>query len=109
MGRGESLRWRAHAVGRSGDLAAAERNATEALHIAMRSGARLLEAESARDLGVLRGLMGDRAGGTKELRRALALFTELGARREAQEIAALIQRPTPNRRLQRIDPDAPPS
>jgi tetratricopeptide (TPR) repeat protein len=105
VGRGESLRWRAHAVGRAGDLATAERNATEALHIAMRSGARLLEAQSARDLGVLRGLMGDRAGGIKELRRALALFTELGARKEAVEIAALIQRPTPNRSLQRIDPD----
>lgn len=105
VGRGESLRWRAHAIGRAGDLVTAERNATEALHIAMRSGARLLEAQSARDLGVLRGLMGDRAGGVKELRRALALFTQLGARREAQEIAALIQRPTPNRSLQRIDPE----
>lgn len=106
VGRGESLRWRAHALGRAGDLAAAERNATEALHIAMRSGARLLEAQSARDLGILRGLMGDRAGGVKELRRALALFTELGAQSEATEIGKLIQRPTPNRSLPRIELDS---
>jgi tetratricopeptide (TPR) repeat protein len=109
VGRGESLRWRAHALGRAGDYAGAERNAGEALHIAMRAGARLLEAQSARDLGVLRGLLGDRAGGVKELRRALALFTQLGARAEATEIGLLLQRPTPNRPLARIplDPDGP--
>jgi tetratricopeptide (TPR) repeat protein len=106
VGRGESLRWRAHALGRAGDLVWAERNAAEALNIAMRAGARLLEAQSARDLGVLRGLMGDRAGGVKELRRALALFTSLGARREATEVGMMLQRPTPNRSLRRIeDPD----
>ncbi|MDB4915052.1 MAG: metal dependent phosphohydrolase [Gemmatimonadetes bacterium] len=103
VGRGESLRWRAHALGRSGNLVWAERNAAEALNIAMRAGARLLEAQSARDLGVLRGLMGDRAGGAKELRRALALFTSLGARKEATEVGAMIQRPTPNRSLRRIE------
>ena len=53
VGRGEALRWRSHALGRSGDLFAAERNASEALHIAMRCGARLLEAEASRDTGVL--------------------------------------------------------
>ena len=110
VGRGEALRWRAHALGRTGDHLEAERNATEALHIAMRSGARLLEAESARTVGVLRGLLGDRAGGIKQLRHALALFSELGAKREAKEVGALLQRPTPARTLERIvaEPDAEP-
>jgi tetratricopeptide (TPR) repeat protein len=94
------------ALGRAGDHLEAERNASEALHIAMRCGARLLEAESARTVGVLRGLLGDRAGGIKQLRHALALFSELGARREAKEVGALLQRPTPNRSLERITPDS---
>ena len=105
VGRGEALRWRAHALGRAGQHLLAERNASEALHIAMRAGARLLEAQAARDLGVLRGLLGDRAGGVKELRRALALFTELGAKREAADVGALLQHPTPNRSLQRLPPE----
>ncbi|MDQ2667409.1 MAG: tetratricopeptide repeat protein [Gemmatimonadota bacterium] len=105
VGRGEALRWRAHALGRAGDHQQAERDATEALHIANRCGARLLEAESARAVGVLRGLLGDRAGGIKQLRNALALFTELGEKREAKEVGALLQRPTPARSLQRIVPD----
>ena len=72
---------------------------------------RALEAESARTLGVLRGLMCDRAGGLKQLRHALALFSALGAKREAKEVGALIQRPTPARSLARVAPhregDAP--
>ena len=103
VGRGEALRWNALALGRIGDQVAAERLAAEALQIAMRSGSRLLEAESARDLGVLRGLLGDRAGSVKLLRRALAVFTELGAKRDAADVAALLQRPTPARSLERID------
>jgi tetratricopeptide (TPR) repeat protein len=102
VGRGEALRWRAHALGRAGHHLEAERNASEALHIAMRSGSQLLEAEAARTVGVLRGLMGDRAGAQKQLRHALALFTQLGARREAKEIAALLKRPTPARSLDRV-------
>ncbi len=105
VGRAEALRWRAHALGRAGEHVEAERNASEAMHIAMRSGTRLLEAEAARTVGILRGLLGDRAGGIKQLRRALALFTELGAKREAKEIGALLQRPTPARSLERVMPD----
>ncbi|MEP7002786.1 MAG: tetratricopeptide repeat protein [bacterium] len=93
VGRGEALRWRAHALGRAGTHVEAERNASEALHIAMRCGARLLEAESARTVGVLRELMGDRAGGAKQLRHALALFTELGAKRDASEVETLLEGP----------------
>jgi tetratricopeptide (TPR) repeat protein len=105
VGRGEALRWRAHAIGRAGEPAAAERNAAEALQIAMRCGARLLEAETARDLGVLRGQLGDRAAAIKLLRRSLALFGELGARREAAEVTALLARPTPERSLRAVAPD----
>jgi hypothetical protein len=90
-------------LGRAGDRPAAERDAREALQIAVRSGARLLEAEAARDLGVLLGLLGDRTNGGKQLHRALALFTELGARRKATEVASLLRRPTPTRSLERID------
>jgi tetratricopeptide (TPR) repeat protein len=106
VGRGEALRWRAHALARAGNHLEGERNASEALHIAMRSGSHLLEAEAARTVGVLRGLMGDRAGAQKQLRHALALFTQLGARREAREITSLLQRPTPTRTLDRVP--APP-
>jgi tetratricopeptide (TPR) repeat protein len=92
VGRGEALRWRARALARDGETMAAERNAGEALQIAMRAGARLLEAEAARDLGELRRLLGDRAGGTRLLERAEALFVELGARREAAEVGELLRR-----------------
>ncbi|MEO7457079.1 MAG: tetratricopeptide repeat protein [Gemmatimonadaceae bacterium] len=105
VGRGEALRWRAHASGRAGHALAAERDALEAQHIAIRCGARLLEAESARELGTLRATLGDRSGSIKQLRRALSLFTALGARREANEIAALLPRVTPTR-VRRVDPGA---
>jgi tetratricopeptide (TPR) repeat protein len=103
VGRGEALRWRGHALGRAGELAAAERSTTEAVQIAMRSGARLLEAEAARDLGILRGMLGDIEGGEKLLRRALGLFTELGIQREADAIDAQLRLTTPARTLARID------
>jgi tetratricopeptide (TPR) repeat protein len=90
-GRGEALRWRARALARDGETVLAERNASEALQLAMRAGARLLEAETARDLGELRTLLGDQAGARKLLERAEALFVELGARREAAEVAARLR------------------
>jgi tetratricopeptide (TPR) repeat protein len=93
VGRGEALRWMAHATRRTGDLVTAERSATAALHIAMRAGARLLEAEAARELADIRGALGDAAGRLKFLHRAGALFTQLGARREAHEIATAIAHP----------------
>ena len=105
VGRGEALRWRAHASSRLGNLATAERDATEAQQIAIRCGARLLEAEAARELGHLRALQGDRAGSNKQFRRALSLFTALGARREAGEVARLLPRVTPAR-VRRVDPTA---
>ncbi len=105
VGRGEALRWRAHATARAGNPAGAERDALEAQQIAIRCGARLLEAESARELGTLRAQLGDRTGSIKQLRRALSLFTGLGARREAAEVARLLPRVTPAR-VRRVDPTA---
>lgn len=105
VGRGEALRWRAHASARTGHVASAERDATEAQQIAIRCGARLLEAEAARELGGLRARLGDRTGSIKQFRRALALFTALGARREATEVARLLPRVTPTR-VRRVDPQA---
>ena len=61
---------------------------------------------AARTLGVLRGMLGDRAGAARKLRHGLSLFSTLGAKREAKEIGILLQRPTPARSLERIVPDA---
>ncbi|HEY2065038.1 MAG TPA: hypothetical protein VGG84_03695, partial [Gemmatimonadaceae bacterium] len=105
IGRGEALRWRAHAQSRAGQVSEAERSAAEAFQIAVRAGTRLLEAESARDLGVLRGMLGDRAGASRLLRRALTLFVDLGARREAADVEALLARATPAGSLDAIDLD----
>jgi tetratricopeptide (TPR) repeat protein len=102
VGRGEALRWRGHALGRAGELTSAERSATEALQIAVRSGARLLEAEAARDLGILRGMLGDVEGGEKVLRRALALFMELGVKHEADAIGLQLRLTSPARTLARV-------
>jgi tetratricopeptide (TPR) repeat protein len=104
VGRGEALRWRGHALGRAGEPSAAERSTSEALHIAVRSGARLLEAEAARDLGILRGMLGDVEGGEKLLRRAHALFVELGVQHEADAIDEQLRLTTPARTLARIPP-----
>lgn len=103
VGRGEALRWKGHALGRAGYVLPAEHCTAEALLIAARSGARLLEAEAARDLGILRGMLGDVEGGEKLLRRALGLFTELGVPREAEAIDAQLRLTTPARTLSRID------
>ena len=102
VGRGEALRWRGHALGRAGELAAAERSTGEALQIAVRSGARLLEAEAARDLGIIRGMLGDVEGGEKLLRRAHALFVTLGVPREIEAIETQLRLSTPARSLARI-------
>lgn len=103
VGRGEALRWRGHALGIAGEPAAAERSTSEAMQIAARAGARLLEAEAARDLGIIRGMLADVEGGEKLLRRALALFTDLGVRREMEAIEAQLRLTTPARTFSRVD------
>ena len=105
VGRGEALRWRARARRAAARYEAAESDANEALLIAIRCGARLLEAESARDLAMIRIQLGDRSGAMKELRRAHALFTKLGAHREAAEVEIQMPRATPARSAGRISSD----
>lgn len=105
VGRGEALRWRARARRAAARYEAAESDANEALLIAIRCGARLLEAESARDLAMIRIRLGDRSGAMKELRRAYALFTKLGAHREAEDVEAQMPRATPARSAARIPSD----
>jgi tetratricopeptide (TPR) repeat protein len=90
VGRAEALRWRAPAHARACRYEVAELDASEALRVAVRCGVRLLEAESARDVGLLRIQRGDRPGGHKHLRRALQLFVKLGAHREIEETRAML-------------------
>lgn len=90
VGRGEALRWRAHALRQLGDASGAERSAVEALQIAGRCGARLLEAEAAREVGFLKRAQGDADGAARILSRALGIFRELGSRREVAELEALL-------------------
>jgi tetratricopeptide (TPR) repeat protein len=101
--RGEALRWRARAHLRADRLSAAQTDALAALRIAVRAGARRLEAEAARDVGVVRLARGDRASASKDLTRALVLFTKLGAEREIEEVRTLLPRATPSRPPRRID------
>ncbi|MDB4883815.1 MAG: hypothetical protein JWL95_2581, partial [Gemmatimonadetes bacterium] len=105
VGRGEALRWRACALARANRMSDAQADVQEALRIAIRAGARLLEAESARDLGLIRLMRGDKEAGARDLTRALALFTKLGARREAEVVRSHLPRPTPSRSLSRISRD----
>jgi tetratricopeptide (TPR) repeat protein len=86
VGRGEALRWKGHALRRTGDTQLAERLLTESVRIAHRAHARLLEAESARELGALRGELGDVAEARRWYIRALTLFFELGAKREESDV-----------------------
>ena len=85
-GRGDALRARSRALRLLGRVDEAETNAAEALRIATKLQARLLEAEATRELGLVRLATGDRVSASLMLGRALASFTELGA---AREVAAV--------------------
>lgn len=95
-GRGDALRSRSRALrlaGRTDDAAA---NAHEALRIAEKLASRLLEAEATREIGLIHRATGEGKGEGEDkavaaLRRALALFTELGATREIGEVRAEIE------------------
>ena len=87
-GRGDALRGRAQALRRLGRFAEAASALQDAERIASRLQTRLLEAEVHREQGLLAAAMGDLAGATRRLTDALALFTELGAQRERDEVGA---------------------
>lgn len=92
LGRGEALRWKAHGLCRLGRSGAAVVALNEAIRIAERTHTKLLEAESTSELG--RVLKGDNRprDARAAFTRALELFTELGAERDAAETAAEISR-----------------
>lgn len=85
-GRGDALRMRSRTLRLLGRLPDAEVSAAEALRIAMKLGVRLLEAETEREIGLIRLEAGDREGAATAFTRALATFTELGAAREVAEV-----------------------
>jgi tetratricopeptide (TPR) repeat protein len=85
-GRGEALRWKGHALWRTSRQEDAERTLNEAIRIAKRLQGKLLEAEALRDLGdsmLSRGAMDE---GRKAFGRSFALFQDLGAQRELNEL-----------------------
>lgn len=87
VGRGEALRWKGHALRRLARAHAAHQCLTEAVRIAIRIRGRLLEAEAARELGLLPPEQVAPSDARRWLERALALFTTLGAQRDARETA----------------------
>lgn len=88
VGRGEALHWKGHALRRLGAVDEAERLLSEAVRIAHRTHARLLEAEASRELGGLRAAAGNAGDARRWYLRALSLFRELGASREEAELRA---------------------
>ncbi len=85
-GRGEALRWKGRALQQLGEGQSAEEVLGEALRIAKRLRLKLLEAETARELGGSLVARGELAGGRRVLERALRLFVELGAERDAEAV-----------------------
>jgi tetratricopeptide (TPR) repeat protein len=89
--RGTALRWKGRALRELGQYPLAERALTEAMRIAHRAQAKLLEAETMQELGGMLALAGDFAAARKWFGRALDLFEALGATREAEELSADIR------------------
>jgi tetratricopeptide (TPR) repeat protein len=86
--RGSILRWKGRALRELQQYAFAERALYEAMRIAHRSQARLLEAEVVQELASVVALSGDNTEARRWYERALILFNELGAAREAAEVRA---------------------
>jgi tetratricopeptide (TPR) repeat protein len=86
--RGTTLRWKGRALREMQNYVAAQRALFEAIRIAHRAQAKLLEAEAMQELGGTLALSGDHDAAKKWLRRALETFVALGATREADEVRA---------------------
>jgi tetratricopeptide (TPR) repeat protein len=89
--RGTTLRWKGRALRELNQYPMAERALYEAMRIAHRSQAKLLEAEVVQELASTVALSGDYTEARRWYERALILFNELGATREAGEIRADIR------------------
>ena len=92
IGRGEALRWKGHGLRLVARLPEAEHTLVEALRIAERTHTRLLEAESLRELGLVRRTRGQTAQAKHAMERALGMFKELGAMRDAEQLADELRR-----------------
>lgn len=97
IGRGESLRWKGHGMRLLGRYSEADVCLTEAVRIADRGRAKLLAAESLRELGLTERAAGKPADAKRTLARALAIFQELGAQPEIQEVTAEMEGDQPPR------------
>jgi tetratricopeptide (TPR) repeat protein len=86
--RGTTLRWKGRALRELHRYVASERALGEAVRIAHRAQAKLLEAESMQELACTATLAGDPAFARVWYQRALELFVMAGAQREADEIRA---------------------
>ncbi len=85
-GRCEALKWKGHGLRLLGEGAGAAEILVEALRIAKRLRLKLLEAETARELGCSLMARGDAVAGRRVLERALRLFVALGAERDAEAV-----------------------
>ncbi|HEX7938509.1 MAG TPA: hypothetical protein VF483_05915, partial [Gemmatimonadaceae bacterium] len=90
LGRCDALRWKGHGFRRLAQYGEADAALTEALRIAERSRARLLQAESLREVGLMRRAQARDAEANQALRKALTIFRELGAEREISELTKLV-------------------
>ena len=86
--RGTTLRWKGRALRELGQYTLAERALVEAMRIAHRAQARLLEAETMQELGSMLALAGDPAAARKWLTRSLELYRTLDAAREVADVQA---------------------
>jgi tetratricopeptide (TPR) repeat protein len=88
VGRGEALRLKGHGLRLLGRHQAAVHALTEAIRIAQRTHTRLLEAEATRELGKVYKADNRPKEARNQFTRALAMFTNLGAKRDAEELSA---------------------
>lgn len=86
-GRAEAHRWKGVALLQLADAKGAEQWLREAVRLARQLGTPLLEAGAARDLAELFLAADDRSAAEEWLHQAHKHFTELGAKREADETA----------------------
>jgi tetratricopeptide (TPR) repeat protein len=92
VGRAETHRWQGRALAKLGEHAAARHWLEEAVRLARQLGTPLLDAEASRDLGESYLAAGNHAEARPLLERALETFTGLGAKREAGDVMAQLQR-----------------
>lgn len=92
LGRAEALKWKAHGLRLLGRHGAAVNALNEALRIAQRSGTRLLEAETTRELARVYRADDRPREAQQAFLRALDMFRALGATRDVTELETELKR-----------------